>query len=90
MNWIICYYFSFTAKPLELNHKKIVIGRKEEKGSFDVRQSYCFMIDKEPVTCILKLHHFSSLLVSFRNCWEVRVYLGHSLTFICPENTFIL
>ena len=34
----------------------------------------------------LKLHHFSSSLVSVQTCWEVRVYLGHSLTFICPEN----
>ena len=39
---------------------------------------------------ILKLHHFSSLLVGFQNCWEVSMYLGHSLAFICLENTFIL
>ena len=31
----------------------------------------------------MKLHHFSSLLVSFQNCWKVRVYLGHSLTLVC-------
>ena len=36
MNWIICYYFDFTSKPLQLNQKKIVIvialQIKEEKG----------------------------------------------------------
>ena len=40
------------------------------------------MIDKHPVTCFLKLHHFGILLVSFENCREVRAHVGQSLTVV--------
>ena len=40
------------------------------------------MIDKHPVTCFLKLHHFGILLVSFENCREMRVHVGQSLTVV--------
>ena len=44
-------------EPLQLNNKIIAIAQ-QEKGSSDVLQSQCFIIDKQHVTCNLKLFSY--------------------------------
>ena len=53
--------------------------RRERFFGSSSNSMFHVQLDKQPVTCVLMLHHFGPLLVSFQNFWEVRVCLGHFL-----------